>query len=58
MRRVLACPKVIKKCGPTYRRRKKLRRMLMMLGMEMLIVMLAAGVVLAVNKQCGNNLPC
>jgi hypothetical protein len=35
-----------------------MRRMLMMLGMVMLIVMLAAGVALAVNKQCGNNLPC
>jgi hypothetical protein len=43
--------------GP-HGRRKKMRRLMLVLGMVMLISVMAAGVALAVNKQCGNNLPC
>jgi hypothetical protein len=35
-----------------------MRRMGMLLGLTVLIVMVAAGIAVAVNKQCGNNLPC
>ena len=36
---------------------EKMRRLVMMLGMAMLLVFVAAGVALAVTKQC-NNVPC
>src|SRR5215210_930861 len=46
--------------GPTANRgrRKKMRRLVMVLGMVMLIAVMASGVALAVTKQCGDNLPC
>jgi len=34
------------------------RKVAIMLGMAMLLVIVAAGAALAVTKQCGNNLPC
>ena len=42
---------------PNDGRRKKMRRMAMMLGAMMLLVMVAAGVALAVTKTCQEN-PC
>jgi hypothetical protein len=41
-----------------YERRKKVRRLGMMLGLVVLGVLVAAGMAMAVNKICGNNLPC
>jgi RTX calcium-binding nonapeptide repeat (4 copies) len=35
-----------------------MRRVVMMLGMAMLLVFVAAGVALAITKDCGDNLPC
>jgi hypothetical protein len=35
-----------------------MRRMVVLLGLMAVIVMVAAGVAVAVNKTCGNNLPC
>jgi hypothetical protein len=35
-----------------------MRRIVMLLGLTLLTVMVAAGIAVAVNKQCGNNLPC
>ncbi len=43
--------------GPNDGRRKKMRRIAMLLGATMLLVMVAAGVALAVTKTCGDN-PC
>jgi Ca2+-binding RTX toxin-like protein len=37
---------------------EKMRRMVMMLGLVMLGVLVAAGVAVAVTKTCGDNLPC
>lgn len=35
-----------------------MRKLVMMLGMVMILVFVAAGIALAVTKTCGNNLPC
>jgi hypothetical protein len=35
-----------------------MRRMGMLLGLTVLTVMVAAGIAMAVNRQCGDNLPC
>jgi hypothetical protein len=35
-----------------------MRRIVMLLGVTVLTVMVAAGIAVAVNKTCGNNLPC
>jgi hypothetical protein len=40
-----------------YGRRKKMRRLMLMLGMVMLLAMMASGVALAVTKTC-NDIPC
>jgi hypothetical protein len=37
---------------------EKMRRMVMLLGVVMLGVLVAAGMAMAVNKICGRNLPC
>ena len=42
--------------GPT--EVEKMRKLAIMLGMAMLLVVAAAGVAMAVTKQCNNNLPC
>ena len=42
--------------GPT--EGEKMRKLAIMLGMAMLLVVVAAGVAMAVTKQCNNNLPC
>lgn len=42
--------------GPT--KGEKMRKLAIMLGMAMLLVVVAAGVAMAVTKQCNNNLPC
>jgi hypothetical protein len=43
--------------GP-YERREKVRRLGMMLGLMMVGVLVVAGAAVAVNKICGNHLPC
>ncbi len=35
-----------------------MRRIVMFLGVATVMLVMAAGVAVAVNKQCGNNLPC
>jgi hypothetical protein len=42
--------------GPT--EGEKMRKLAIMLGMVMLLVVVAAGAAMAVTKQCGDNLPC
>jgi hypothetical protein len=37
---------------------QEMRRFVLMMGMVMLIAVMAAGVAVAVEKQCGDNLPC
>jgi hypothetical protein len=46
--------------GPTTLngRREKMRRPVMLFGMGILLVFVAAGVAMAVTKTCGNKLPC
>ena len=39
-------------------RRKKMRRLVTMLGLAMLLVTVTAGVALAITKTCNDNLPC
>jgi hypothetical protein len=39
-------------------RREKMRRPVMMFGMGILLVLVAAGLAVAVTKTCGNTLPC
>lgn len=39
-------------------RRGRMRKLAMMLGTGMLLVLVAAGVAVAVTKTCGNTLPC
>jgi hypothetical protein len=37
---------------------KQVRRMFMFVGLSMLLLVVAAGIAVAVNKTCGDNLPC
>jgi hypothetical protein len=39
-------------------RREKMRRPVMMIGMGIVLVLVAAGLAVAITKTCGNNLPC
>jgi hypothetical protein len=39
-------------------RREKMRRPVMMFGMGIVLVLVAAGLAVAVTKTCGNTLPC
>jgi hypothetical protein len=39
-------------------RREKMRRPVMMFGMGILLVLVAAGLAVAITKTCGRNLPC